>query len=40
VKKLPDGTVFDGMWDMGLPKGLGICKYPDGSQYDGDWVDG
>ena len=44
MKKVPEDnggwTILDGNWHMGIPKGLGVCKYSDGSQYEGEWVDG
>ena len=40
LKKLADGTKYEGNWTNGRPNGQGSSTYPDGSTYTGNWVMG
>jgi hypothetical protein len=38
--RLPDGSVYHGMWSQGKMNGRGVLTWPDLSVYDGDFKDG
>jgi len=39
IKKLPNGTIFEGEWDEAVFL-FGKCQFPDGQIYAGQWKDG
>ncbi|CAM9610100.1 unnamed protein product, partial [Laminaria digitata] len=38
--KTPQGMVYEGDFEDGLPHGKGVTTYPDGTKYEGEFKEG